>query len=276
MIFLLFCYTTGHMLEYSILGIVQGVFEWLPVSSEGIIVLVRTHFFANTSLIDTIHLALFLHLGTVLAALVYFRKDIQRLLYSLFQFKTASLEDKKTISFIFISTLITGVIGILLSLFIKENEILIDSYTTLITLGIGVLLLITGVLLSLEKYLISEREVSDITHLDSILLGFVQAMAALPGLSRSGLTVSALLLRKFNKEDALRLSFLMSIPVVLGGNILLNISNPLFSPESFVALVFSFGFGLLTIHGLLKIAERIHFGYFVLLFGVLTIAAGLL
>jgi len=115
----------------------------------------------------------------------------------------------------------------------------------------------------------------NLTWTDGIILGIAQGFAALPGLSRSGLTVSALLLRKFDNALSLRLSFLMSLPIVLAGNILLNFNELTWSKGTFWSLLFSFLFGLLTIHFLLKIAKKINFGLFVLFFGILTILSTL-
>lgn len=247
------------MLEQIILGIVQGVVEWLPVSSEGILILVQTRFFSQLGIEELVKQALFLHLGTFLAALVYFRKDVWGV-----------WENKKLFNFLLITTIITGFLGYgLLKLFINLEEQVVSS-AKVITLIIGLLLLITAYFQIRVKNR-GNREIRDLNTSDSFLLGIVQGLAVLPGLSRSGLTVSSLLLRKFNSRDALKLSFLMSLPVVLGGNIILNFSHFSFSLELFVGLIFSFIFGLLTINLLLKIAKRINFGYFVLFFGFLVI-----
>ncbi|VAW17354.1 Undecaprenyl-diphosphatase, partial [hydrothermal vent metagenome] len=124
-----------------------------------------------------------------------------------------------------------------------------------------------------KSKMISTRTPTDIKMIDSVTLGIVQGFAALPGLSRSGLTVASLLLRKFDEEQAIRLSFLMSIPIVLAGNILLNIKD--FNPtlENLFGFFFSFVFGLATIHILLKVAKKVNFAYFVLLFGLLMIGS---
>ena len=92
---------------------------------------------------------------------------------------------------------------------------------------------------------------------DGVLLGVAQGLAALPGLSRSGLTVSVLLLRKFDGATALKLSFLVSLPIVLFGNLFLNLNDFAFSAEALVGLFFSFLFGILTIDLLLKAAKKI-------------------
>jgi len=137
----------------------------------------------------------------------------------------------------------------------------------------GVLILITAFFLIKAKKIKGERKV--IQNNDSILLGVLQGIAVLPGLSRSGLTVSGLLLRKFDDETALRLSFLMSIPIVLAGNIVLNLNKFSFDGYSLLSLFFSFVFGLLTIDLLLRFARKINFGWFVFIFGMMTILATL-
>ncbi|MAF20198.1 MAG: UDP-diphosphatase [Parcubacteria group bacterium] len=247
------------MLEAIVLGIIQGVTEWLPVSSEGVLVLVQTRFFGKQDIEQLIRQALFLHLGTFLAAFLYFRKDV----FTVFK-------RKALFNFLLITTIITGILGYaLLRLFINLGE-QVEFSGKLITLAIGLLLLITAILqIKVNKK--GDKKVMDLTKGDSVLLGVVQGLAVLPGLSRSGLTISALLLRKFDNASALKLSFLMSLPVVLGGNIVLNFKYFTFSTELLLGLIFSFIFGLLTISLLLKIARKVNFGWFVLIFGVVMI-----
>jgi len=87
------------MFEYIILGIVQGLAEWLPISSEGFIVLIQNTFYQSGSTFDFIGVALFLHIGTFLAAIVYFKKDVKQILSTLWNFKKANLNDKKLFIF---------------------------------------------------------------------------------------------------------------------------------------------------------------------------------
>ncbi len=112
---------------------------------------------------------------------------------------------------------------------------------------------------------------TNIKNSDSLLLGGVQGLATLPGISRSGITVSTLLLKKFDDTTALKLSFLMSLPIILLGNILLNIGDiaQTFATASIYGLLTSFIFGLLTIHALIKLSKKINFGWFVLVFAIL-------
>jgi len=259
------------MLENIILGAVQGLTEWLPISSEGVLSLIELNFFSQDgfSLPDTISLILFLHLGTFLAALIYFRQDVIRLTRSLFHFRESPSADKRVIIFLVISTVLSGGIGISI-LTLLENTPLSAS-SKVITLIIGLLLLVTG---GMGLFVRSggTRPEESVSIADSIILGILQGLSALPGVSRSGITVAGLLLRKLNDEAALRLSFLMSLPIVLGGNIILNLKSGLiFDSTALVGLTFSFIFGLLTIHLLLRLARRVSFSWFAIIFGVLSI-----
>tara|TARA_Y100000310_G_C20486460_1_gene717103 strand:- start:20 stop:811 length:792 start_codon:yes stop_codon:yes gene_type:complete len=260
------------MFEGIILGIIQGIVEWLPVSSEGVLVLVQSLFLGEHELEDMIGLALVLHLGTALAATVYFRRDIIHLLKSLFGWKEASQEQKNIILFLSITSVISGLLGfsILELVLIANNYLSLTGQLLLIV--VGVLLLGTGAMQLVAKQT-GGREAKEITLIDIILLGVVQALAALPGISRSGFTVAALLLRNYSNAFALKLSFLMSIPVVLGGSIAVGIQNSLFNTTVLLGLLFSFIFGIATIHILLQLAKRVRFGYFVFAFGILTILA---
>jgi len=259
------------MWEQIVLGIVQGVVEWLPVSSEGVIFLVIKNFFdAEAGMGAIIHRALFLHLGTFLAALVYFRKDVASLFKALFNYKSSDLETKKIFNFLLTATLISGFLGfVLVKAFIVLEEQLVLSAQA-VTAAVGLLLLITG-WLQIKTKKDGVKKVKELSGRDGILLGLVQGFAALPGLSRSGLTVSVLLLRKFSGASALKLSFLMSLPIVLVGNLVLNFNDFAFSKEAAVGLFFAFLFGILTIDLLLKAAKKFEFGWFVLGFGILVV-----
>lgn len=258
------------MIEGIILGVIQGVVEWLPVSSEGVLVLINTHFLGGESLVESVQLALFLHLGTFFAALVYFWSDVVDIFKTLFTYKKAEEEKKKLFNFLFISTLISGVLGLGLLKIIGTIEGGLESYSGVATGFVGVLLLVTGYLLLLKKT-DTYRESKDLNIKDSLILGITQGFASMPGLSRSGLTVSALLLRKINEREALRISFLMSLPIVLGGNIILNMNSLEITGGLIAGLIASFVVGLATIHVLLKVAKNINFGKWVIGFGVLMI-----
>jgi len=258
------------MLETITLSVIQGITEWLPISSEGAIILAKVNLFGNDlGMGELIRLALFLHLGTFFAALVYFRKEVFSLLKGLLNYKSAEEQTKKLLQFYITATLISGGIGFFLIQIIKNIEEDITFAGKGITLLVGLLLLFTA-FLQIKRKEQGCKNIADLERIDGVILGIAQGLSVLPGLSRSGLTVSALLLRKFKEDHALKLSFLMSLPVILGGNIFLNLDKFSFSFESLIALAVTFLLGILTIHILLKIANKLNFGWFVLLFALLT------
>jgi len=250
------------MIESIISGAVQGIAEWLPISSEGVLVLLKTSVFkSDLGLVDLIGFALFLHLGTFLAALIYFRKEI----ISLFNYK----EKKESVNFYILATIVSGIVGFFLLKAMQGIEKDIGFTGKGISILIGLALLITGFLQFKKKAGLKQEK--DLKLADGFILGILQGFSIIPGLSRSGLTVSGLLLRKFNDTTALKLSFITSLPVVLGANIALNLDRFSLSLENFIGLLFSFIFGILTIHILLKVSQKINFAWFVLIFGLITI-----
>lgn len=266
------------MIESLILGLVQGVVEWLPLSSEGTTIAAKNIFFPdNEPLVTLIRLSLFLHLGTFLAALIYFRKDVITILTILIKPNSNSFENRQILRFLLISTLISGALGVALLTVLNQFEKILVSGSTYINLTIALMLMITAYL-QLRSKNSKIKVTKELKVSDGIILGLAQGFATIPGLSRSGLTVSALLLREFNEVLALKLSFLMSLPIVLAGNIMLNaniFSNGV-TLNMTVALLASFLAGLLTIDLLLKIAKRVNFAYFTFGFSLLIIFATLI
>ncbi len=265
------------MREQFVLGMIQGIAEWLPVSSEGMILLAKNTFLnSGDSFDESIRQALYLHLGTFFAALIYFRQDVGKLLAGLINFRGQQEETRQIFVFLLIATLISGCLGLALLEIVERFAQSFESGSRIIVGLIGFLLIGTGCLELRAKHG-GYRRAGDLKVLDGIVLGLTQGFAALPGFSRSGLTVSALLLCKFDKSASLRLSFLMSLPIVLAGNIVKNWQALFeFSPELLVGVGTAFVFGLATIHLLLKVAQKINFGLFVLLFGILTLLSTLI
>jgi undecaprenyl-diphosphatase len=253
------------MIEQIVLGIVQGVAEWLPVSSSGLLVLVQTQLFGQAGLAEMIKLALFLHLGTFLAALIYFRKDI----LNLFRQKESQLRN-----FLIVSTLVSGGLGFLLLQLIADLESMTKLTGSLITAIVGIFLIITGVL-QIKTDGKGKKVFNDLNYLDAGIFGVVQGLAVLPGFSRSGLTIAVLLLRGVDKITALKASFLAGLPIIFAGNILLNINKFSLDNGYLIGMAAAFIFGILTIHGFLKLAKKINFGYFVTAFGVITLISSL-
>jgi undecaprenyl-diphosphatase len=263
------------IIQQLIIGTIQGITEWLPLSSSGIIILIMSNLFGITEIDKLIHTLLFLHLGTFFAALIYFRKEVIQLFTTLFKYKYQDEFSKKTLKFLIISTLITSFLGLLILKILILEKFEFTGKT--ITFLVGILLLFTGIIQIKIKKRGLKRERS-LENKDGILLGIAQSFASFPGISRSGITISILLLRKFDDTTALRLSFLMSLPIILFGNIFLNFNEfiKIFSGTAIYGLLASFVFGLLTISGLMKFSRKINFGWFVLIFALLMIASVLI
>jgi undecaprenyl-diphosphatase len=256
--------------ESLVLGAVQGITEWLPISSEGINTLILLHFFRKP-LTEAIGISIWLHTGTLFAAVIYFRRDIMDLLRHLPQYirelGTGGTEWNTLTTFLLISTLLTGLVGAPIMVFGLSQRAI---PTGLVMAIIGVLLIITGVV---QKYAPRSSETkATISIKDTIVLGVVQAFSVFPGLSRSGLTVSALLFRGYDAKAAIRLSFLMSIPAVLAAEVGLGLINGVsFALPSVSGIVTAFVLGILTIGALLRIATKIHFWQFCLFLGGLSL-----
>jgi len=252
------------VLQAIILGTVQGITEWLPISSEGINSLILTTFY-NQTLADAIYISIWLHIGTVLAATIYFRKTILKLIKNLPHYSGKQTPYNKITNFILISLFATGLVGLPILLFGIDK---LNFQGSTATAFIGLLLIITGLLQIKTK---SASQKKQPTIFDSFLVGIAQGFSGLPGLSRSGLTVSTLLLRNYTAQQALTLSFLISIPTILGAEIILILtSKVLVTPQLIIATITAFVTGLLSIHIFMRMAQKINFGYFCIFLGLIS------
>lgn len=259
------------MLQAIILGFIQGIAEWLPVSSQGIIVLVSTHFF-DGAFFDSVQYALFLHLGTVLAASIYFWKDIVALTKQVPSWFSSQDKKNHDLSFYFLATSMSIVIALVLVMIMKQIGEPSVASIKITTIGIGLLLFITAGLqwFSKKRIVLGKNTVNTA---DALIAGIGQGFAALPGISRSGTTVAFLLMRNVSAVRALQLSFIMSIPFVVIGNIALNIGSTVWDWSGVVGLLVACVVGLASIHLFLKAAEKINFAWIVFIFGILVIAS---
>ena len=204
-----------------ILGLVQGVAEFLPISSSGHLSLFQ-HFFQLTDVEhDHMFFDVLLHLGTLVAVFFAYRRDIAELLREFFcmvhlrklpQGQTPDIPARRMILMIIVATL-----PLLLVFPIRDRvELLYQN-----TLFIAFALVLTGTLLFVsDRMPRGHKTAGTATMGDAILVGLAQAVAVVPGLSRSGTTTSAGMARGFDRTYAVKFSFLMSIPAVLGANIL--------------------------------------------------------
>lgn len=241
-------------------GIVQGIVEWLPVSSQGNLSMVLTLMRVEPAI--AVQLALFFQVGTTLSAAAYYRDDLAAIARTLPNWRpTAAYDGENALaSYVLVACLLTGVVGIPLYLFAVDLAGQLSG--GLFIAGIGVLLVLTGVLqLTSERVSMGGRD--EPTLVDSLLVGSVQGVAILPGISRSGVTTSALLFRSYEPPAAFRLSFLLSIPASLGAAAL-TVAGAGGLPgiglgPAITALVVSAVVGYLAIGTLMRIVDRIPF-----------------
>ncbi|TKX44621.1 undecaprenyl-diphosphate phosphatase [Halorubrum sp. ARQ200] len=267
--------TTTELLVAILAGIVQGVVEWLPVSSQGNLSLVLT--LVGTDPAVAVQLALFLQLGTTLSAATYYRDEIATILNTLpgWRPETAYDGDHAIATYIVVASLFTGVVGI--PLYVLAVDLVSDLTGGVFIAVIGVLLVITGFLQrASDTVSMGGRETPSLV--DSILVGSAQGFAILPGISRSGVTASTLLFRSYDPPTAFRLSFLLSIPASVGAAALTLASAgglPGIAPvPAAVALGVSAVVGYLTIDALMRVVERVPFATVCFALGALAIVGG--
>lgn len=224
-----------------VLGIVQGLTEFLPVSSTAHLILFPW-FFGWSGQVDTLAFDVALHGGTLLALLVCFYKDWVNLF----------LNDRRMLSYILVGVVPAGIAGVLLNKYVESTlrNPLIIVFTLV---GFGVLMIVA------EK--LSRKRKECVSLSDSFFIGVSQAVALIPGVSRSGITITAGLFKDLTRESAARFSFLLSTPVI-GGAVLLEGRKLVASPEVhhfdiiLAGVIASFISGYLAIRFLLGFLKR--------------------
>ncbi|WP_251344420.1 undecaprenyl-diphosphate phosphatase [Haloplanus halophilus] len=257
-------------------GVLQGIFEWLPISSEGNITIVLA--WLGESPQQAVAFALFLHLGTALSATAYYRHEIATELATIRTWRpeVARQEAYAKTTFLAVATLVSGGVG--LSAYLLLSELVSALTGGAIVIVIGVLLLLTGVFQRLSTT-VEDTSQKTPTLWDAVLVGIAQGLAILPGISRSGSTTGVLLLRGYEAPTSFRLSFLLSIPAALGGGFLAAFDTGLASltlVSGTIALVTAAVVGYLTIDALMRVVNRVSFWAVCLGLGGLAILGGIL
>lgn len=242
--------------EALILGIIQGLTEFLPVSSSGHLelgkVLLGDESLPEESLLFTV----VVHAATALSTIVIFRKDILEILRGIFQFKWN--EESQFSAKIIVSMLPAATVGVL---FNDQIEELFNHQILLV----GAMLILTGLLLFLaDKAKKTEKQVG---FGQAVIIGISQAIAILPGISRSGATISTSVLLGIDREKAARFSFLMVVPLILGkiakdlldGNISSELTNVMPLAVGFAAAFIS---GLVACTWMISLVKKSQLRYF--------------
>ncbi|MDT8859844.1 undecaprenyl-diphosphatase UppP [Alkalihalobacillus sp. MEB130] len=203
------------IIEALIFGIVQGITEFLPISSTAHIVITQILLGYE---FPGFGFEIYLHLASILAVVIYFRKDLLVVMFGFIGYLMNRSEDNRAQFFfgiyIIVATLITGVLGILLEDFIGASMKTPPF--------IAIALAVTGLfLIIIERFVqYGDRTEKEMTFKDSIIVGLGQTLAVFPGISRSGATLVTALFAGLSRDTAVRYSFLLSIPVILGSSVL--------------------------------------------------------
>lgn len=213
---------------------------------------------------ETVSTAIFLHLGTGFAALIYFREEVIKILLG----KTPEYTELR--AKLFIMTMLTGVVGVPVFMWLNISV----SYGEMLLALTGLALIVTGILQrEAEK---KEQTGGELSWTLSIILGAAQGLSIIPGLSRSGLTTSIMLFKDFTGEEAFRISFLMSVPASFAAAFGIMLIDG-FTPDMYSALsaVIAGFIGYLAIDALLKLARRISFWKICVGLGAIAVIAWL-
>ncbi|MBI5059044.1 undecaprenyl-diphosphate phosphatase [candidate division KSB1 bacterium] len=236
-------------LDAILLGVLQGITEFLPISSDGHLVVVQQLLGFEHSLLA---FDVFIHLGTLLAVVIYYRREIASIAAGFFR-REGGDAARRLVGLIVLASIPTALIGLGLKALVE------DLNTSALAAALG--WLVTGlVLLSTERAKHTPRSMTDIRALDALLIGIAQGIAVLPGVSRSGSTVAVGMFRGIRAGEAANFSFLMSIPAVAGAALLeAGDLNGVASDEWPVYIVGGITAGIvgyLAIWGLLKLLAR--------------------
>ena len=270
------------LIQTILMGIVQGLSEFLPISSSAHLVFTSNFYkvFKGIEIVQEsnqeVFLDIMLHLGTLIAVLIFFRKDIMNIVKALYfglKNKDYSSKDFKTGIYIMLGTVITVLIAFPLN---EVAEFLVFKPAV-----VGGLLIFTGCLLLFSEWFGKRiKDKKDITLKSSVLIAIAQGLAALPGFSRSGLTIATGLLSGHDRKTAAEYSFLLSIPIILGASMvypLIKIDFTEVVTYNWTAIIagtiVSAIVGYLCIKYFLKFVSRFSlgiFGYYCLFMGIIT------
>ena len=251
-----------------ILGVIQGLTEFLPVSSSGHLEITREILDTNQLPSDNLLMTSVLHFATALSTILVFREDIYNLIKGLFDKENKT--SKSYVIKILIAIVPAGLIGFLLS---DEIEFLFSGNMILV----GIMLIITGTLLFLTKILKTKN--FKISSIHALIIGLSQAFAVIPGISRSGATICTSLFLGNNKSEAAKFSFLIVIPVIFGAILKDVLSGDIFDNEIKISILIigfisSFLTGVLACKLMLKIVANnnlIYFSFYCFVLGIISI-----
>ncbi|MDD4353545.1 MAG: undecaprenyl-diphosphate phosphatase [Candidatus Nanoarchaeia archaeon] len=245
-------------------GMLQGILEWIPIGSQNIIAnfLVLTGY---TSL-QANDIALFLHIGTMFAVISYFKKDLHNII------KPKTSYDLSMLYFMISSLFTSLLIGGPIYFFLKSDSSIFLS----INIFIGLMLIVTGALQVIRNNFNLRKIDSNVTANDGLISGIAQGFSVIPNVSRSGITIFSLLMMGFKPDYAVKLSFLISIPVIfIEAFYQAFFKGFVFDIGYLIAAITAFFIGRLVIGHFFKFIKKINFSAFCILLGILSIISAI-
>ena len=245
--------------EAFILGMLQGLTEFLPVSSSGHIQLGAYFFGIRTS--ENLIFTVIVHGATVLSTIIVFHKDILEIIKGVLKFEYN--EETKFFLFILVSMIPVGLVGVF---FKSEVEELFEGKI----IFVASMLMVTGFLLAATNFIKADAKTGDLNYLKAFIIGLAQAFAVVPGISRSGATIATGLIVGIEKKQATRFSFLMVIVPILGASflqVLDIIENPSITGNTSsaalaVGFITALIFGIIACRWMIKIVQKGKLIYF--------------
>ena len=261
-----------EIIKSFILGIVQGLTEFLPVSSSGHIEIFKEILNFSYDSENGLFFTLILHLATAMSTLIYFWVDVKKIIYSLFKLKKD--ENFNFSLMIIVSMIPAGLVG-----FFFENKI--NQLFNGNLLLVGSMLIITSILLFVSDKINNLKK--ELTVMNAFVIGIAQALAILPGISRSGSTIATSLFLGINRDLAAKFSFLMVIPIIVGSSLKMIIYDNLIFKEVIV-INYIVGFLSALISGyyackwmilLVRKSKLFYFSIYCLIVGLISISYSL-
>ena len=253
------------MIDIIILGIIQGIAEFLPISSSAHLIIFRDIFGIGTNIGSDIELAfdLALHFGTLLAIIIFFFDDLFKILIEGLT-KGTKTKDGKLFWYLILATIPAGIVGVLF-------EDIFDSFFRKQLWLIAIALIVMGIII----YLVDKKSkitinIKEMKWYQALIVGCAQVFALIPGFSRSGTTITASRALGLNREDSAKFSFYLSVPVVAGASLLTLIKDNTLAIINDNLIIFgtgiliSFVTGLLCTSFLLKYIRKNDFKVFMI------------
>jgi len=268
------------LLAFLVAAIVQGILEWLPVSSEAFLLLVLMLFGVPPT--QALIITIAFHLPTALASIFYYYKEYLQTVEDIIK-----LQNTYRFKLIIVSTVLSAVTAIpiyyALKAILSTIEYQIQIASTLVIGLIGLLMTATGIITSKSRKSIHNRrrKLSELNTRDSIIIGVIQGFSILPGVTRSGVTLAGFISRRFDRTDSLKGTFIMAGPISLGAFLFLLVAGDIvffnmFLHELILSLLVCFLVSLITIQFLVRLAEKLNYPAFLKLFGTIMIALSLI